>query len=255
MRPGSLVARIVFQPLEETARLYFSKSLQQASSDPATTAGGGKPSTTGDDDGSVGAALTILTTLLRVSSHLLVLLPALGPPFVPLALSVLLPSSRWSAARLQTPLDILRTYTVYLPLMSANGMLEALFAATATPADLARQSRAMVAFSAAFVGCAFLAARTLGRPEQGLVVANCVNAACRIAFAAAHARSWFGARGRAFRASDLWPTVQVGAVGALAAAGARLSAGWNADGLVGLASAAKHVGFGAVLGVVWLLVA
>lgn len=194
----------------------------------------------------------ILTTLLRFSTHLLLLLPAFGPPFIPLALSFLLPAARWPPARLQTPREILRIYTLYLPLMSLNGMLEAFFAATAAPSDLARQSRAMVLFSGAFLLTAGGLARALERPEAGLIWANCVNSTCRIAFTFRYARAWFGRRGRIIRLANVTPAAAVaGAIG-VSAGLVRASGRHNGDGLSSWQALLRHFSFGAFLGLACL---
>jgi hypothetical protein len=202
----------------------------------------------------VGTAQTILTTLLRFSTHLLLLLPAFGPPFIPLALSFLLPAARWSPARIQTPREILRIYTLYLPLMSLNGMLEAFFAATATPADLSRQSWAMVLFSGAFLLSAGGLAGVLERPEAGLVWANCVNSLCRIAFTFRYAQAFFHRRGRTLGLGDVVPKAAVAAVVGISAGLVRASSRINADGLPSLRALLRHVGVGGLLGLTCLAV-
>lgn len=238
---GSLIARIVFQPLEETARLYFSKSISPNPS-----------SSSSDSSGSSASShSSLLTTLLRFSTHLLLLLPAFGPPLLPTLLPILLP---WPPSRLSTPLRILQVYTVYLPLLSLNGMLEAFFAAFANPSLLAQQSRAMVLFSAAFVGCAWVGASWWGRPEEGLVWANCVNMTGRIGFTFWATRGWLerqekgGRHGLSVRGiRPSWEAVA--AVGA-AAVVIRASARW-AEGK-GLKAQLAHVALGAVLGLACL---
>lgn len=208
---------------------------------------------TGISHAEVGVAQMILTILLRFSTHLLLLLPAFGPPYIPLALSFLLPAARWSPARLQTPRSILRIYTLYLPLMSLNGMLEAFFAATATPIDLARQSRAMVLFSIAFLLSAGGLARVLERPEAGLVWANCVNSLCRIVFSFRYARTWLGRRGRTVGLVDVLPRAAVAGVVGLSAGLVRASGRSNADGLSSSRNLLRHVGLGGLLGLVCLV--
>ncbi|CED83069.1 Nuclear division RFT1 protein [Phaffia rhodozyma] len=209
---GSLVARIVFQPVEETARLYFARSLSARNER-------GKPSESTStsvsvSDSDVEIALTMLGTLLRLSAHLAVLLPALGPPFIPTVLSILLPSAKWSGERARTPGRLLAIYTIYLPLMSANGVLEAFFAATANARELGRQSRSMFAFSIVFL--MFVGAYVRlggGRPEEGLLWGNVVNMMCRIVFALDHATRWFRLRGEGktdtLSPSGLMPGVKV----------------------------------------------
>lgn len=189
-----------------------------------------------------------MTTLLRFSTHLLVLIPAFGPPFIPVVLSFLLPSSKWSPTKLQTPSKILKVYTLYLPLMSLNGMLEAFFAATATPKELARQSRAMVGFSVLFLLAAGMFAHVLDSPEVGLLWANCVNMICRIGFTMGHVRVWFGDRGALLRARDVAPSLTVLISLGVMAVLVRTSEVVYQAGFGGMRNLARHVGIGGALG-------
>jgi oligosaccharide translocation protein RFT1 len=232
---GSLIARIVFQPLEETARLYFSRTVSQSAPTSKETAAFCSPETQRSSQ--------LLTTLLRLSVYLSILFPAFGPPFISTLLPRLVP---WSAARLSTPIQILKAYMLYLPLLSANGMLEAFFASTADRTDLQRQSSAMVLFSGAFLFTAGVCAKGFDKAEEGLVWANCVNMLCRIAFVWLYARRWMRKRNAGLSLSQIlpgWPPV-VAAV--FAAWALRLSEGWASES--GWSGLVLHVSLGAILG-------
>ncbi|KAI1791604.1 Rft-1-domain-containing protein [Ganoderma leucocontextum] len=159
---GSLIARIVFQPIEETAR--SKESLQTAS--------------------------TVLTTLLLAFTHLLLLLITFAPPYLPLALSLVLPRKYLSTSAPR----ILAVYVYYVPAMAFNGVLEAFLASAASPSDLRAQARWLLVFSTLFVAGAAALARGLGLGDAGLVWANVGNLALRAAYAWAFARRFFRER-------------------------------------------------------------
>ena len=213
LRPGSLVARIVFQPIEETLLLHFSSSLHS-------------PST-----------LLLLVFVLRISMHLLVLLPAFLPPLLPALIPLLLPRRYRETSAPST----LATYlTWYIPLLSLNGLLEAFHASSASPKQVALQARWMLASSTAFVAALF-GFRTLVPAvptEKALILSSCMGMLVRIAYALWHARTFFtdtdASQETLFRLSQILPSKAV----AMTAGGSgvilryisstnRWSAGWS----------------------------
>jgi oligosaccharide translocation protein RFT1 len=179
------VARIVFQPIEETSRLYFSKSL--SSSSPKEAGMKGK-----DDDRSDSrqTASKILSSLLLLFTHLLLLLVTFGPPYLSIATTLLLPPRFQNTS---AP-SILRSYVFYIPMMAFNGVLEAFFASTSTPSELKSQSRWMMVFSIIFVLAAYLF-NQLGFGDSGLVYANVLNLFLRAVYCWTYARGYFGESG------------------------------------------------------------
>ncbi|KAH9841349.1 Rft-1-domain-containing protein [Rhodofomes roseus] len=182
---GSLVARMVFQPIEETSRVFFSKSLTDQKQDPAA----------------LRSAANVLLALLLLFTHLLLLLVTFGPPYLPLALAIVLPPKYLHTS---AP-TILRTYIYYIPMMAFNGVLEAFFASAAAPADLHRQSRWLFAFSLGFVAVAVGLAKGAELGDAGLVWANVVNLLCRALYAWRFALRFF--RERSGQSLVGWRTV------------------------------------------------
>jgi oligosaccharide translocation protein RFT1 len=128
--------------------------------------------------------------LLLLCTHLFLFLVTFGPPYLSLALSLVLPPRY-----LQTSAPaILRTYIYYIPTMAFNGILEAFFTSTATSADLRAQSRWLFAFSFGFIGAAVVLTRGIGLGDTGLVWANVVNLWLRALYAWTFVRQFFGAR-------------------------------------------------------------
>ena len=169
--PGSLVARIIFQPLEETLLLHFSSSLSSST------------------------APHLLTFLLHLSAHLLLLLPTFLPPLLPAILPILLPRRYIHTSAPST----LETYLMwYLPLLSLNGILEAFHASSANPEQVAKQARLMIgsslAFAAGLYGLTHLPKGVELDTERALIYANCVAMVVRIAYAWQHARTFFAGK-------------------------------------------------------------
>lgn len=173
---GSLAARIIFQPIEETSRLFFSKTLSTGGS---------------NAQDSLQIASNVLMVLLLLFTHLLLLLVTFAPPYLSLALRLVLPPRY-----LQTSAPaILGVYLYYIPAMAFNGILEAFFTSTATPADLRAQSRWLLAFSLGFVGTAVVLSKVLAQGDTGLVWANVANLALRALCAWSFVRRFFAGRG------------------------------------------------------------
>jgi len=172
-----LVARIIFQPIEETSRVYFSKMLI---SDPlASSAPSDKVPSHTEKHKAIEESKTTLSNVLILYTHLSLLFLIFGPPCVPTLLSLILPSRYLftSAPR------VLVAYCWYLPVMAFNGVLEAFFSATASSSDLAAQSRALIVFSALFVISSIVSSEVLGAKETGLVYANALSLAARAWYA------------------------------------------------------------------------
>ncbi|KAL5637630.1 hypothetical protein ACGC1H_004145 [Rhizoctonia solani] len=181
---GSLVARILFQPIEESSRLYFSKTLspppEKDSKEPA------KPS-----KDQLSQAATTLQSILFLHFHLALALTALLAPLVPFLSDFLLPPRYRSTAAPR----ILRAYCAYIPAMGLNGILEAFVHATALPAQLRSQARWMVIFSIAFaVSVSIGASGAFGIKwdDTMLVWANVANLGARALYGWIFARKYFG---------------------------------------------------------------
>ncbi|KAI9805274.1 MAG: Oligosaccharide translocation protein rft1 [Piccolia ochrophora] len=174
---GSLAARILFQPIEESCRNFFAALLTP--SEPSKPMKSSVSNSTTDprpSPSSLATALTLLTTILHLYLLLALVTPAVLPPLAPPLLS-LLAGPRWANSGAA---PVLATYSYYIPLLALNGVLEAFVAAVATPAQLHAQSAAMLAFSAGFGAAAWVFLRVLGWGAQGLVAANAVNMGIRI---------------------------------------------------------------------------
>ncbi|KAK0708132.1 Rft protein-domain-containing protein, partial [Lasiosphaeris hirsuta] len=179
---GGLAARLLFQPIEESSRSYFSRLLATAPTPHALAA-------------------TSLLSLLKLYTLLSLLITALGPPAAPLLLA-LVAGPRWAASGAGATLA---AYMWYLPLLAFNGVLEAFVASVATEAQVHRQSAWMGAFSLGFAGAGYVFLRVLGWGAEGLVVANGINMACRIVWCWVFITGYFRGKGVGFSIGDVLP--------------------------------------------------
>lgn len=127
--PGSLIARILFQPIEEICRVFFSKTLNT--------------STKGNEKASLKEASNALVSLLSVQTSFSIILVTFGSAYLPYALRILLPRTYLATS---AP-AVLSAWIWYIPVLAINGGLEAFMSSVASPADLNRQSR--------FVACIY----------------------------------------------------------------------------------------------------
>ncbi|PVF94844.1 Rft-1-domain-containing protein [Serendipita vermifera] len=219
---GSLVARIIFQPFEEIARVYFSTTLAVCTMEQDKATG---DKTSAQDPPPVGehlfsemdtsfkvtsihhtsdssshsktlsteqkAALiqasSTLHALLLLQSHLLLILLTFLPPYLPILLAHFLPKKYLVTS---AP-SILQAYAYYLPTMSLNGLLEAFAFSVMSTNDIKGQARWLLVTSVSFGVCVWLFCDRLGQGEVGLVFANVVSLGMRAAWAALFANNWF----------------------------------------------------------------
>jgi len=161
---GALLARMVFQPVEESLRLSFTSTVDK---------GKGKTGTK-----------TLLTMTLRIYAAFSILLVTFAPPFLPLFIPLLLPPSYLTTSAPR----ILSLYPYYIPLLAFNGALEAFFASMATPPEVNGQSRMLTLLGVGYVlGC--WAGRGLG--GWVLVLGNMVNLAGRVVWCWCFAKKYF----------------------------------------------------------------
>ncbi|KAL8657090.1 MAG: hypothetical protein Q9226_002265 [Calogaya cf. arnoldii] len=196
---GGLVARVVFQPIEETSRSLFGRLLHQPVSSTDKTRAGSATATRQQVD----QAATYLRFVLRFYVLICTLAVAIGPSFSPLLLRIIA-GSRWSDS--EAP-SVLAAYCYYIPLLAVNGILEAFVSAAATLEELHVQSAWMIAFSAAFVGTGFLLLNVWDQGAQGLVVANAVNMLCRIAWSWQFVEGHLRRRGARLNFAAMLPSV------------------------------------------------
>lgn len=164
---GGLLARILFQPIEESSRSLLARLLPPKL--PPRTANL-PPNQAATNKARLHQSVTYLITLLHLYALLSLVLITWAPPLTPLLLHTLA-GARWSHT--EAP-SVLSAYCMYLPLLAYNGLLEAYVTAVATPAQLRQQSVWMVGSSALFGVTGWLVLGVWGMGARGLVIANAV---------------------------------------------------------------------------------
>ncbi|KAF2101476.1 oligosaccharide translocation protein RFT1 [Rhizodiscina lignyota] len=231
---GGLVARMVFQPIEESSRNLFAKLCTQVTEPEqsiANVAKSDKPNeSTKKENPNIRQASRILTTILHLYLIVSLLALSLGPHIAPLLLR-LIAGSRWTTTSAPS---VLATYTYYIPLLALNGVIEAFVSAVATNADLYAQGLFMGFFSVAFAGAAYLFVRVWELGGSGLVWANCVNMALRIVWGSWFIGKWFRTNGEGFDFLATLPNAMSAAAAVAAEAALRSPVGPAAsEGFVG----------------------
>ena len=185
---GSLLARLLFQPIEETSRGAFGRLLTPTSS-------------SGPSPAAVRSAHQSLTILIHFYALLSLFIGALAPTFAPLLLRFIA-GPAWSKTSAG---NVLAWYCYYIPLLAGNGILEAFVASVATPRELQEQSVWMVAFSAGFVAAAFILLKVLDAGAYGLVLANGINMVLRILWSENFVSKYFRRHGQTLTILEVMP--------------------------------------------------
>jgi oligosaccharide translocation protein RFT1 len=176
---GGLIARMLFQPIEETGRTTFAQLCSPTDKKEKL------------DPKGVESARNLLQDVLRFYGILGIVACAIGPSAAPVLLRFVA-GSRWSDTDAST---VLVSYCYYIPLLAINGVTEAFVAAVASMTTLHRQSALMFVWFAAFGGSIYFFVSVLGLGGSGLVYANCVNMALRIVFNTSFASRFFKRNG------------------------------------------------------------
>lgn len=159
---GGLIARVIFQPIEESSRNLFSALLPYHESGHQGTQ-------------SVRIAKSHLVDILQVYGVLSVIAVPLVPGIVSPALHIL-GGRRWSSPKVDSLLSL---YCYYIPFLAFNGITEAFVSSAAEPSELRRQTGWMGGFSACFGLAAYVFLELCGLGVRGLVLANIVNMSVR----------------------------------------------------------------------------
>ena len=186
---GGLLARLIFQPVEESSRSYFSRLLS------TSTTPSKKPSP------AVQEAQNSMHTLLRLYLLLSSIVISIGPITAPPLLSIIA-GSRWVGSGAG---NVLGTYCFYVPFLALNGLTESFVASVASETEVHRQSIWMGIFSGVFAAAAYLFMAVLPLGARGLVLANIVNMLCRIVWSVTFIRDFFSKRGSSFSLQRLLP--------------------------------------------------
>lgn len=161
---GSLVARLLFQPIEESLRLYLTRLLSSPTNENLTT------------------SKQIMKYLCIFYLNLSFLILLAGFANGSILLKILL-GSRGSIKWLQTDLfTAFPQYILYIPFLAFNGILEAFFNSVATKENISNHSIFMSFLTIAFLLALYIFIQVWGLGLLGLILANTFNMAIRIVY-------------------------------------------------------------------------
>eukprot|EP00164_Ancoracysta_twista_P000854 GFYU01001125.1.p1 GENE.GFYU01001125.1~~GFYU01001125.1.p1 ORF type:complete len:600 (-),score=141.79 GFYU01001125.1:1482-3281(-) len=176
---GSLVARFLFQPLEESALTVFSKLLGNVH----RRSGGSDGDAERED--SVRVSMLMLTILLQTVVIIGLIFVSFGPNYSFLLLDILY-GARWTAT--DAP-QVLMMYCFYVFVIAINGITEAFCHAVSTEQETRRYSVILVVLTAVYLIATYVLCRAYG--AAGLVVGNCFNMIMRITYNAIFIRDYY----------------------------------------------------------------
>ena len=208
---GGLIARMLFQPIEESSRNMFAKLCANVKH--LATPGKKKEPEKVDkqQQQNLAQASKVLSTILHLYGIISLFAVTLGPVLAPVLLSVVA-GQKWSATSAS---KVLATYCYYIPFLAINGVTEAFVAAVATNKELYAQSVAMGIFFALFAGSAWFFIGQLEMGGNGVVLANTVNMACRIVWNTWFMGRFFSQNGSGFSVLNTLPSVTAAAPAAV----------------------------------------
>ncbi|KAH3687091.1 hypothetical protein WICPIJ_001920 [Wickerhamomyces pijperi] len=167
---GSLLARLVFAPVEESLRNFLTRLLSSNAKNESV-----KASTSNLD-----LSLTILQNIFKFYIYLSLLIIVFGPLNSGYLIQKIV-GNNWS----NQVSDSMPLYTLYLPLLAFNGILEAVHQSTATGHEVVEYTYYMVFFSVMFFVSTFIVtSKWSGLAIQGLIMLNMANMLLRIFYCA-----------------------------------------------------------------------
>eukprot|EP01134_Creolimax_fragrantissima_P002325 CFRG2325T1 len=187
---GSLVARFLFQPIEESYYLFFTTILHRQERDNvyeySKNTVVGRRGSQNDLVHRKLLAARALSTLLKFSIILGLVFVSFGPPYTTILLDI------YGGHTISTGVgpSLLSWYCLYVLLLGVNGITECFLIASADRGLIDRYNHLMIGFSVVFLATSLTLTRTrLG--AAGFIVANCVNMGLRILYGANYAHEYF----------------------------------------------------------------
>lgn len=160
---GSLVARLIFHPIEESFYIFFAKVLER------------EKTATLQKQEDVAVAASVLESLLKLALLVGLTITVFGFAYSQLALDIYGGSLLSSGSG---PM-LLRSYCLYVLLLAINGVTECFTFAAMSKAEVDRYNFMMLVLSSSFLVLAYILTRCCG--SVGFILANCFNMGIRIA--------------------------------------------------------------------------
>ncbi|CDR40852.1 CYFA0S05e05182g1_1 [Cyberlindnera fabianii] len=157
---GSMLARLVFSPLEEGLRNFLTRLLLSVKSSK-----------------NIQYSADILKKITSFYIYLSLIIVIFGPLNSGYLIQRLV-GNNWS----NQVSDTIPWYMMYLPLLAFNGILEAVHQSTASGSEVVSYTYFMIVFSVIFLGSSYVAIAKLHLSLLGLIMSNMLNMALRIVY-------------------------------------------------------------------------
>ncbi|KAF6100900.1 RFT1-like protein [Phyllostomus discolor] len=159
---GSLVARLIFQPIEESFYIFFAKVLER------------EKDATLQKQEDIAVAAAVLESLLKLALLAGLTITVFGFAYSQLALDI------YGGAMLSSGSGpvLLRSYCLYVLLLAINGVTECFTFAAMSKEQVDRYNFTMLALSFSFLVLSYLLTHWCG--SVGFILANCFNMGIRI---------------------------------------------------------------------------
>ncbi|KAF2670884.1 Rft-1-domain-containing protein [Microthyrium microscopicum] len=200
---GGLIARMLFQPIEETSRTIFAQLCSTEDVNPLKEKemSGKEIAPKTQPDNKVQSARELLQNVLKLYSIIGLVACTIGPSVAPILLRIVA-GAQWADTQAS---PVLVTYCYYIPLLAINGVTEAFVAAVAPNPILHIQSGLMGLWFLLFSAATWFFMRVLDLGARGLVLANCVNMVLRICFNGWFFTSFFRENKQDFQWASIMP--------------------------------------------------
>ena len=175
---GSILARVLFQPVEESLRLVLSKELSGSNSKLQTQ-----------------KAAKNMGYILLMYFHLSVVMVLGGYSNGAYVLQFALGRSKALVWKETNVFQIFPQYILYLPFLAFNGVIEAFFSSTASELQIQKFSWFMLALTAFILLLLYWLIQIQNWGLVGLMVANSANMALRIIYCTSFMQDFLNSRG------------------------------------------------------------
>lgn len=197
---GSILARLLFQPIEESLRVSFTRAFA-----------GKHPNMAG--------SYRLMENLIVFYLNLSLLIALGGFTNGAFLLRLLLGNNeKWQNSSV---FEYFPQYLLYLPFMAFNGILEAFFSSASNQNEIKRFSVFMSVLSVAVLALLYLFVGRLKMGLSGLILANVVNMALRIVYCFSFFLGFFQRKGVSVRVASLLKRASVPLLAAVTTFGAQ----------------------------------
>ncbi|KAH3673054.1 hypothetical protein WICMUC_003887 [Wickerhamomyces mucosus] len=173
---GSLLARLIFSPIEESLRNFLTRLLSNNSKNENL-----KSSTK-----NLQLSLDILQKIIKFYIYLSLIIVIFGPLNSGYLIQKII-GNNWS----NQVSDSMPLYTLYLPLLAFNGILEAVHQSTASGNEVVQYTYYMVIFSVAFLITTLITTSKFNLAINGLIFLNMINMILRIFYCSSFIKRYY----------------------------------------------------------------